>query len=236
MINISRDNNLLSVDQHISGFRLEPIVNLFSGHIISHEVLSQLAAPSRDSEVFFANLSAADSVALFCRQANLLKSRQASGSFFLNLPLMALIDERLFARLLDVCESWITIEIQDAPLFDTCSRRHQLCLRERIKLLQQQRISVWLDDLTEGCIESFHRYAIDVGGVKIDKQAFWTLGKNPRALQRLVARCADISPHIIIEGIEDTHHLELARQSGARLGQGYLWPHKRWLLSDTLSL
>jgi EAL domain-containing protein (putative c-di-GMP-specific phosphodiesterase class I) len=235
MINISSDNILLSVDQHISGLRLEPIVNLFSGHVIHYEVLSQLT-PSRDPDVFFANLPASDSVALFCHQTELLKSRPKPGRYCLNLPLMALIDERLFTRLLDVCESWITIEIQDAPLFGLCSRQHQLCLCERIKLLQQQRISVWLDDLTEGCIESFHRYAIDVGGVKIDKQAFWTLGKNPRALQRLVARCADISPHIIIEGIEDTHHLELARQSGASFGQGYLWPHKRWLLSDTLSL
>ncbi|AIR63936.1 EAL domain-containing protein [Cedecea neteri] len=235
MINISSDNILLSVNQHISGLRLEPIVNLFNGHVISHEVLSQLT-PSSDADDFFAHLPVFDSMAIFCHQVGLLKSLQAPGTYTLNLPLMALIDERLFTRLLDVCESWITIEIQDAPLFGLCSRQHQLCLCERIKLLQQQRISVWLDDLTDGCIESFHRYAIDVGGVKIDKHAFWTLSKNPRALRQLVAQCADISPQIVIEGIEDNHHLELARQSGASYGQGYLWPHKRWLLSDALSL
>lgn len=235
MINISADNILLSVNQHISGLRLEPIVNLFSGQVISHEVLSQLP-PSRDPEAFFANLPVTDSVALFCHQVDLLKSLQKSGRYFLNLPLKALIDDRLFARLLDVCESWITIEIQDAPLFGTLNRQHQRCLCERIKLLQQERISVWLDDLTDRCMESFHRYAFDVGGVKIDKYAFWALCNNRRALRQLVAQCADISPQIVIEGIEDSLHLELARQSGANLGQGYLWPHKRWSLTDSLPL
>lgn len=235
MINISADNNLLSDNQHISAFHLEPIVNLFSGQVISHEVLSQLS-PSRDADAFFANLPVDHSMALFCHQVNLLKSLQKTGRYFLNLPFLALIHDRLFTRLLDVCESWITIEIQDAPLFGTLPRQHQLCLCERIKLLQQQGISVWLDDLTDGCIESFHHCAIYVGGVKIDKQAFWRLSKNHRTLRQLVARCADISPHIVIEGIENSHHLELARQSGATLGQGYLWPHKRCVFTDTLSL
>lgn len=235
MINISSDNILLSANQHISGLRLEPIVNLFNGRVITHEVLSQLS-PSNDADDFFAHLPVSDSMALFCHQASLLKSLPEPGGYSLNLPLMALIDDRLFTRLLDVCESWITIEIQDAPHFGTCSRQHQLRLCERIKLLQQRKISVWLDDLTDTCIASFHRYAIDVGGVKIDKHAFWTLSKNRRALRQLVAQCADISPQVVIEGIENTQHLELARQSGASLGQGYLWPHKRRLLSDTLSL
>ncbi|HEY3986827.1 EAL domain-containing protein [Cedecea sp.] len=235
MINISADNILLSVNKHISGLCFEPIVNLFSGQVISHEILSRLTQ-DRDPEVFFTHLSAQDSMALFCHQVRLLKSLQVPGRYFLNLPLMALIDDRLFARLLDVCEPWITIEIQDAPLFGTLSRQHKLCLCERIKLLQQQRISVWLDDVTDTCVQSFHRYAIDVGGVKIDKHALWTLSKNHRALRQLVAQCADISPQIVIEGIEDSLHLELARRAGAGFGQGYLWPHKRWLHAEALSL
>lgn len=235
MINTPGDNILLSAPEHIYGVRLEPIVDLFSRQIISYEVLSRLA-PQQDPEAFFAQLPTSDKVTLFCHQVGQLKSLYKPGKYFLNLPLEALIESRHFERLLDVCAPWVTIEIQDASFFDSLSLRHKLCLRERIGQLRQQRIAVWLDDLCEHSVLPFYHYGIEADGVKIDKQAFWRLSNHPPALRQLVNQCKGISAQIIIEGIEDAVHLEVARESGARFGQGYLWPYERWLHADLSSL
>ena len=61
-------------------------------------------------------------------------------------------------------------------------------------------------------------------GIKIDKHEFWRSQSMPNVLNQLVKNCYQISPNVLIEGIETLQHREIAACSGASHLQGYLWP------------
>ena len=61
--------------------------------------------------------------------------------------------------------------------------------------------------------------------IKIDRSILLRArspGQPAHLLRNLVNVCADYSPYVIIEGVEDEADLEFVRQSGAHGVQGYL--------------
>ncbi|MXG37205.1 diguanylate phosphodiesterase, partial [Escherichia coli] len=76
---------LKHISHDITGIKLEPIVALASSHRIGVEVLSVLS-PTLQSEDFFREQSAEQSLMLLEVQLSVLKNAVACNNIFINLP------------------------------------------------------------------------------------------------------------------------------------------------------
>lgn len=93
-----------------------------------------------------------------------------------------------------------------------------------------------IDDFGAGFATTAHLYGVDVEWdiVKIDRSCFGDLRKTPtgrEGLRTLVQLAKCLAPVVVVEGIETPEHLALARVSGARFGQGWMFDRparQRW--------
>ena len=83
---------------------------------------------------------------------------------------------------------------------------------------------IWLDDLTQELADDYARLALPVDGIKLDRSELNTPARFD-ALVRFVRE--KIARAVVVEGIETAQDLQRACASGARFGQGFLWPESR---------
>lgn len=216
--------------QHIScditGIKLEPIVALSTSRTIGAEVLSVLS-PHQQSEHFFHNQSAVQSLMLLEAQLCTLKNARNGNNLFINLPITVLTVGKTFNQLIQLKSSPLNIEIVEPASFFSLSAEERECVTHRLHQLCSQGHRIWLDDVDETVIQPFLSCRLPLCGIKIDKVAFWRLRATP-ALARLVSLCSQIAGHVLIEGIENDRDRAYALQAGAGLGQGYHWPCWYW--------
>ncbi|EUM07518.1 EAL domain-containing protein [Enterobacter sp. E12] len=217
---------LKHISHDITGIKLEPIVALASSHRIGVEVLSILS-PALQSEDFFREQSAEQSLMLLEVQLGVLKNALACNNIFINLPITVLMVPELFQRLLQLRSPPLNIEIVDPVDFFTLSDTQRQGVAQRLKQLTMKGHRIWLDDIDETVIQPFLFCRLPLNGIKIDKGAFWRLRATP-ALRQLVSRCFQLAGSVLIEGIETERDRTWALQAGADLGQGYYWPSWTW--------
>lgn len=219
-------SRLKHISRDITGIKLEPIVVLATSHRIGVEVLSILS-PARQSEDFFHEQSAEQSLMLLEAQLGVLKNVPGCNNIFINVPITVLTVPALFLHLLQLRSPPLNIEIVDPTDFFklTDAQRHQVIRRLNQLTIEGHRI--WLDDMDDVMIRPFLAWPLPLSGIKIDKEAFWRLRATP-ALRRLVTQCFRLAGNVLIEGIETEKDRACAQQAGAQLGQGYYWPSWTW--------
>jgi len=222
----STSSRLQHISHDITGIKLEPIVALASSRRVGVEVLSVLS-PHRQSERFFRDRSAEQSLMLLEAQLAVLQSAPARYSLFVNLPITVFSGRENFQRLLALNAPPLNVEIVDPQAFFALPAPRQRDVIRRLRWLRRRGHQIWLDDVDEVMALPFLSRQLPLSGIKIDKLAFWRLRGTP-ALAKLVTLCSQIARHVLIEGIETDEDYACARQAGAGLGQGFYWPSWTW--------
>ncbi|WP_313773837.1 EAL domain-containing protein [Enterobacter huaxiensis] len=210
----------------ITGIKLEPIVALASSRTVGVEVLSVLS-PHLQSECYFHDQSAVQSLMLLEAQLATLKKARTGDNLFINLPITVLTVPEIFRRLLQVACRPLNIEIVEPASFLSLSAALRARAFRHMQQLSAEGHRIWLDDVDEALASSFLSCHLPLSGVKIDKFAFWRLRDTP-ALAHLVSLCLELAANVLIEGIETDKDHACALQAGAGFGQGYYWPSWTW--------
>lgn len=204
----------------IEGFRLQPLVDLNSGEVIAHEVLSSVT--NKDPEQWFSSLSKETVFSLFRWQAEYALT--LSGIHWLNLPVNIFCDINKVNEILKINHAnRLVLEIQDPEMLLNYSRQELYAFEKEILRLREAKWKIWLDDVTSSIISLVENISLNVNGIKIDRQEI----RHPERINALISRAFSISPHVLVEGIEtvdDKQHMMLTK---ATYGQGFLWPEKK---------
>lgn len=207
----------------ITGLRFQPLVDFHSGQAVAHEVLVEIHNVNLD--VLFASLPTRCALQIFFWQAKTLLQRQDKGQYWLNFLTDQLLDPRSIDLLLALRhQQRLTIEIQDPLTLTRMSTAEQRSIHKNLHRLKAAGWKIWLDDLTYELADDYARLALPVDGIKLDRSELNTAGR----FDELVHFVRDkIARAVVVEGIETAQDLQRARASGARFGQGFLWPESR---------
>ncbi len=127
------------------------------------------------------------------------------------------IDEAL--RKAGVDASHLTLEVLETDGIDEARSD------DAIRAIDALGVRLALDDLGSGYSSVTRLASLPIDTVKIDQGLIRGLAKDPVRTIRLLASLVHIgqefAPHTVIEGLQDEGFVEVARQLGARLGQGY---------------
>ncbi|MCW0350798.1 EAL domain-containing protein [Pantoea ananatis] len=208
----------------IQGIRLQPIVRLDNNNVVGYEILSQLPSDT-DVECFFQKLPTSLFVTLLEKQLMSIRRLTLSGLLFINIPVAVL----LYMELSDITffrhpDNRIIIEIQDAQYVGEMTIKRIAKLKESITRLQRLGWSVWLDDYRPDMARWLTLAEFNFNGIKTDYHEMQKCRKNDTPIKPLVESAKRFSQNVLIEGIETAQDLYRAIDSGAALGQGFLWP------------
>lgn len=210
-------------------WRLQPIIAAQSGRTLGCEVLTRF--PSTDqAENYFRHATPAKVMALFNGQREWVREQGITPlRYFCNLPVSVLSQTtfRLELTTSEVKGAFPVIELQDPESVALLGDRDLRQLMRNLAQLHRQSVSLWLDDITPALLPVVRPMVHFFDGIKIDKGAFWRLSAQPLLLKDFVEQCHQLSPLVLIEGIETAAHCQLATAAGADYLQGFFWPDIR---------
>ncbi|MDE1955358.1 MAG: EAL domain-containing protein [Betaproteobacteria bacterium] len=214
---------------------VQPIVDLHSGAVTKVEALARLRGA--DGSVynpgqFLAAFGEQELHALFrqgmAQTLEHLHAWREAGldlELSLNLPPQTLLHEQCAAwieealRRAGVAATHLSLEVLESDGLDV-SRSD-----EAIHAIGRLGVRLVLDDLGSGYSSITRLASLPVDTVKIDQGLIRQLPRDPvrtiRLLAALVRIGQEFAPHTVIEGLQDDSFVEVARQLGARLGQGF---------------
>ncbi|MDR0631659.1 MAG: EAL domain-containing protein [Holosporaceae bacterium] len=201
----------------INKIRLQPLVCLSDETIFGYEVLYRRENTSTD---YPSALDIFKSVTSFCKYENDFR-------LFINMTANDIIDLNFcksFRNILNEKEiegSNIVLEVSESTSPDCLSQA-----KKTLSLLRGCNVKIALDDFgTEYASLSFLKeLPIDI--VKIDKNFVQEApsNKKSRALLKFCTQIShDIGCEVVVEGIETPDQLDCVRNSGADIGQGFLF-------------
>lgn len=208
----------------LTGYKFESIRFLDDENIVAWEVLS--TAPAQiNLELFFSNMALEARLSLFFAQLSHVLSTPPCGKYYLNANAEVLLTPDFLQRLrseLGTIEN-IAIELTDLEQLLLLSADDSQRLRARIAALREMGIAVWADDVHDDILPCLVEQDYRFSGAKIDKHAFWTGRECKDAFLKLAQLCKKIADEVLVEGIETLADFQLARDSHANYGQGFLW-------------
>ncbi|MCK7268873.1 EAL domain-containing protein [Enterobacter cloacae] len=213
----------------IEGIRLQPFIHLETGEQTGQEALSVLSA-GIEPEHFFPTFAPDVCLLQFFDQMDIVRQMKLTTPCFLNLPVRVLAEPECVRRLTQVRVCYrrnIVIEVQDPAEIVIAEGCMADAVMSGVSTLRGYGWQVWLDDLTYSVCRVLSRAGMQFDGVKIDRKEL----AYPQSLETLVKQARQLvisrESNVLIEGIETEDDLARARNSGARWGQGFLWPEKR---------
>lgn len=213
----------------IEGFRLQPFIDLKTGEHTGQEVLSILST-GVEPEHFFRTFAPEVCLLQFFDQMDIVWQMKMTTPCFLNLPVRVLAEPKCLRLLTQtqVCyRRNVVIEVQDPAALVIAEDRLKEAVMGGVDTLRHYGWQVWLDDLTYDVCRVLSRTGMLFDGVKIDHKEM----RRHKSLNLLVQKAKKLvayqEENVLIEGIETENDLVRARNSGANLGQGFLWPEKR---------
>ncbi|WP_441257786.1 EAL domain-containing protein [Vibrio sp. Vf1514] len=233
-VKIAIDNIKIDVP-FINDLKFEPIVDLDNLTTIAYEMLS-VCEPNIDVEASFDRLEYSTKKCLFFNQLELIKDI-TNCRIYINLPLREILTNDLLLEIktIGMIPTSISVELQDLHDVYQFEPIEINQLRYQVKKLQALGVELWADDLNEDLMDFFIDAGIHFYGGKIDKETFWTLRKNKKLLNFLIAKSKNFCGHVLIEGIETEKDLKLVRSTKADLAQGHYWAEIRVLnLKNTI--
>lgn len=203
----------------ISFLRLEPLVDTNKNRIVAFEVLSVLRV-GVEPEHWFSVLNTRDIIKVMKFQLEQISMLLVKEKCFYNLTIAALLE--LNEKDIHFITGFrnVSIEISDTYNMKFLNIDDYDDFLRNIDLLRRGGINIWLDDVTRDELIYLDFYRNHIDGVKIDKSELrepW-LRKEISIIQNFLG---DID--IIIEGIETESDLAVAKETGVKMAQGYLW-------------
>ncbi|MFH0476228.1 EAL domain-containing protein [Kluyvera ascorbata] len=208
----------------LTGYKFESIRFLDDENIVAWEVLS--TAPSQiNLEHFFSTMALEARITLFFAQLKHVLSTPASGKYYLNANADVLLTPDFLQRLSEQRSTLekIAIELTDLEQLPQLTPAESQQLRMRIAALREMGIAVWADDVHDDILPCLVEQDYRFSGAKIDKHAFWTSRECKEPFLKLARLCKNIADEVLVEGIETLADYQLARDSHANYGQGFLW-------------
>ncbi|MDJ0043313.1 EAL domain-containing protein [Pantoea ananatis] len=210
----------------ISGIRLQPIVQLTNDKIIGYEILSKIKF-NANVEGFFHALTERNYEILLLKQLDVIRESGVKKKLFVNIPLAILLKKRGLELFLYQCtgqEKNINVEIQDAFLMEKMTSLQMLKLKKIISIMRVKGYSIWFDDYRDGMDKWLDTSQIIFDGIKTDYRELRRWKKNSLTMKPLIDKAKKFSKSVLIEGIETESDWLYACDSGADLGQGFMWP------------
>ncbi|MCD7100318.1 EAL domain-containing protein [Stenotrophomonas sp. MMGLT7] len=134
--------------------------------------------------------------------------------------------DRVVARILD--ESGLPASRLHLELTETAVVGDELQASSLLAKLHRTGVKVWLDDFGTGFSGLNHLRQVPVDGVKIDKSFVADMQRDPDDLaltSAVISMAHSLGITVVAEGIEQEVQLQLLRERGCELGQGYLFSH-----------
>ncbi|MBJ8362571.1 EAL domain-containing protein [Citrobacter cronae] len=206
----------------VSGMKWEPLIDLQSGEVHGHEILSLLPG-GVNSDAFFSILSPTAMVELFQLQIY-LSQQMTTYPCFLNLSVSVLINKCLCQHLANRDLKNIVVEIQDTESLANLSQNQSKALNENLRLLMSAGADVWADDVNPEQIPSLQKMLLPLSGVKLSRRDFQLRSQNLNSLVSVICKLKLLAPRVVVEGIETPSQYLMATLAGATYGQGYMWP------------
>ncbi|NEZ04294.1 EAL domain-containing protein [Wenzhouxiangella sp. XN201] len=215
----------------------QPLVELATGRVTGAEALLRWHHPDLgeiDPERFIAvaesstlidelgrwviDRACADAATWQRSRPNLRVGINISGRQLLRRDLVEQIDAALERN--DLPANSISLELTESTLL------HDRALASEILLsLRAREINIWLDDFGTGFSGLNHLRQLRVSGVKIDRSFIADILTDPDDLalsSAIIAMAHSVGMRVIAEGVEAPEQLELLRQRGCDVVQGFL--------------
>jgi EAL domain-containing protein (putative c-di-GMP-specific phosphodiesterase class I) len=214
----------------------QPIVDLYTGNVISLEALARWEHPSGHVASPTAFVPVAERTDLIIDLDQIVMSRALADLAGWRDQYPALrVSVNLSGRHLDH-ESWVESMRQavraaqlppsavDLELTET-ARPRDLAASEALMIrIRELGFRIWLDDFGAGWFQLQDALRLPLDGLKIDRSFTNSLGsKDDAALRALIQVATDLGLKITIEGITTAHQALLAHLLGCHYGQGFLF-------------
>lgn len=208
----------------LTGYKFESIRVLHNERIVAWEVLSTAADPI-NLEHFFSNLALDARVEIFFAQLVHVIQTTASGKYYLNASADVMLTPHFLPRLKEqvAAPDRIAVELTDLDQLMLLTPAESQQLRDRINAVRRMGIAVWADDVHDDILPCLVEQDYYFSGAKIDKHAFWTARQCKEPFLKLAHCCQKIADEVLVEGIETLADYQLACDSHAHYGQGFLW-------------
>jgi EAL domain-containing protein (putative c-di-GMP-specific phosphodiesterase class I) len=204
----------------------QPIIDLGTGKVYAHEALVRChSTPPRSPPQLFEEAMVLDCVG---RLGRLIRE--------IAVPLCAGLPVFLNVHPDELSDRWLVrpddpVWFHDAEIFlevtESVPLSHfELCLGVLHELRSRGGVHLVVDDLGAGFSNLKSISDLEPKVVKLDRELIAGLDRRPRQ-QRLVAGvvrlCDDLEATVVAEGVETPEEYRALRDTGAQLGQGYLF-------------
>ncbi|AZV06465.1 EAL domain-containing protein [Enterobacter sp. N18-03635] len=192
---------------------------MFSQETMGYEILSKPQGKTFNTEAFFLSQPAQILETVFYEQLSFFTTQckldtERLRNLFINLPLCLLLRKGFLITLREyLTVTDLNLEIQYDPV--TLKPEVMNC----VKTLLSEGIKIWIDDV-DVCGWSILNDPTGPG-IKIDKEAFWSMYRSRTQLS-VLTHCSD--DRVIVEGVETSDHINYLKDNGVCFGQGYYWP------------
>jgi EAL domain-containing protein (putative c-di-GMP-specific phosphodiesterase class I) len=223
------------INQSRFDLKFQPIVDLTTGEASYYEALVRFDGNTSPFEAITfcedVGLAPEMDLAICGKVINYLvfdkNGQKKNFSVSVNLSGVSIQNERFIDKLRNKLEPHLKSDIPKRLIFEITesSQIHDLDKVNRfVKTLQDDGFKVSLDDFGAGSASFQYLHKIHVNAVKIDGAYIMNILHSERdrsMISNLVRMCADLKVNVVAERVETLEHVNILRQMGVDLGQGY---------------
>lgn len=204
---------------------LEPIVELNTGNIVSFEVVSLSANKTVLSEHYPGDVRQHTLVSLFMRQLEFFQKLNRHDehlyhTVFININPIIFSKKVSWEDFLPfVFQFGINIEFDNSSVLDGISD----ATLKNILQLRKLGVKFWINNADEAVHTIADELLQAFDGIKINKHFFWQCFNRNDA--SFIENTSAIwgSERVLVEGVENRHHLSFVTAQGLVQGQGFHW-------------
>lgn len=219
---------LLPIEKTILGIRFQPIYSVAEKMIKAWEILS-LLQPGINHEQYFSSQSEISCLNILCWQLQLIHKMKNRKRYYLNVPARLLCSMLAIEQLLPFLREDIVLEVQDPLGFISLSHSERQIFYGYARMIKSMGAELWLDDILPEQVAYLGAELARFDGVKIDKSVL----QDPSALSEIIMLCARHVKSVLVEGVENSSHFQIAKGGGSHFLQGFLWPEERFYINYT---
>lgn len=218
----------LPFENAVRGIRFQPIYSVAEKMVKAWEVLS-LLQPDIDPECYFSAQTDRACLNLLCWQLQIIYKMKNRKRYYLNVPARLLCSSQAIEQLFPWLREGIVLEVQDTEGFISLSYAERQAFYACSQMIKSMGAEIWLDDILPEQVNCLDAELSRFDGVKIDKSIL----QDPSALNPLILRCARYVSAVLVEGVENSQHFQIAKGGGSHFLQGFMWPEEQFYISYT---
>ena len=221
----------LPFENAIRGIRFQPIYSVAEKVINAWEILT-LLQPGINHERYFISQSDRSCLNILCWQLQIIYRMKNRKRYYLNVPARLLCFSMVVEQLLPWLREGIVLEVQDPHGFILLSDAERQAFYAHARMIKSMGAELWLDDVLLEQFSDLKAELVLFDGVKIDKSVL----QDPSSLNQLIASCTRHVKSVLVEGVENSQHFNIAEEGGSHFLQGFMWPEEQFFITYTPGL